>query len=82
MTTSRSAQAAADAIAARDIFAGRSRTHNLIDPAIAAEMMGKSRGAAVRTAYEVGQPLTVRAAINLMPDRFRNADLSSTSRRE
>lgn len=60
MTTSRSAQAAAEAVAARDIFAGGSRTHYLIDPAIAAEMMGRSRGAAVRTAYEAGEPLTAR----------------------
>jgi hypothetical protein len=57
------------------IFAGDSRTHYQVDPTIAAEMIGKPRGAAVNIAYEAGEPLAVRAAIDLMPDHFQNAHL-------
>jgi hypothetical protein len=57
------------------IFAGDSRTHYQVDPSIAAEMIGKPWGAAVNIAYEAGEPLAVRAAIDLMPDHFQNAHL-------
>jgi hypothetical protein len=55
------------------IFAGDSRTHYQVDPSLAAELMGKPQGAAINIAYEAGEPLAVRAAIDLAPDRFGDA---------
>lgn len=57
------------------IFAGDSRTHYQVDPAIAAEVMGKPPGAAINLGYEAGEPLAVLAAIQLKPDRFKDAYL-------
>jgi hypothetical protein len=57
------------------IFAGDSRTHYQVDPAIAAEVMGKPPGAAINLGYEAGEPLAVLAAMQLKPDRFKDAYL-------
>lgn len=57
------------------IFAGDSRTYYQVDPAIAAEMIGRQPGAAVNLGYEAGEPLAVLAAIELKPERFRDAHL-------
>ena len=57
------------------IFAGDSRTHYQIDPALAAELTGRPPGSAVNIGYEAGEPLAVLAAIDRAPERFRDAHL-------
>jgi hypothetical protein len=57
------------------IFAGDSRTQYQVDPALAADLMGKPHGAAVNIGYEAGEPLAVLAAIHRQPERFENARL-------
>jgi hypothetical protein len=55
------------------IFAGDSRTHYQVDPAIAAELRGKPPGYAINLGYEAGEPLAVLAAIRLKPEHFKDA---------
>lgn len=55
------------------IFAGESRTEYQVDPALAAEIMGKSTAANI--AYDAGEPLAVLAASRQYPNSFRNAHL-------
>jgi hypothetical protein len=55
------------------IFAGESRTVYQVDPDLAAQLMGKSRGGAVNIAYDAGEPLALEAAMQRAPDRFKNA---------
>jgi hypothetical protein len=55
------------------IFAGESRTVYQVDPALAAQLMGKPAGTAVNIGYDAGEPLAVLAAMHRQPDRFRNA---------
>jgi hypothetical protein len=57
------------------IFAGESRTVYQVDPALAAQLLGKPRGAVVNIGYDAGEPLALLAAIRREPDRFRNADV-------
>jgi hypothetical protein len=57
------------------IFAGDSRTYYEVDPALAAQLMGKPPGAAVNIGYEAGEPLAVLAAIHLAPERFEKTRL-------
>jgi hypothetical protein len=57
------------------IFAGESRTVYQIDPDLAAQLLGKPKGAAVNVAYDAGEPLALRAAMRRAPDRFQNADV-------
>jgi hypothetical protein len=55
------------------IFAGESRTLYQVDPDLAAQLIGKPKGAAVNIAYDAGEPLALLAAMRGAPDRFRNA---------
>ncbi len=55
------------------IFAGESRTVYQVDPALAAQLIGKPQGAVVNIAYDAGEPLAVLAAMRREPDRFRKA---------
>jgi hypothetical protein len=55
------------------IFAGESRTAYQVDPALAAELIGKPAGAAVNIAYDAGEPLALLAAMHREPERFRAA---------
>jgi hypothetical protein len=55
------------------IFAGESRTVYQVDPALAAELIGKPAGAAVNIAYDAGEPLALLAAMRREPERFRAA---------
>jgi hypothetical protein len=55
------------------IFAGDSRTVYQVDPALAAQLLGKPPGSAVNIAYDAGEPLALLAAMRGEPDRFRNA---------
>ena len=55
------------------IFAGESRTVYQVDPALAAQLIGKPQGAAVNIAYDAGEPLALLAAMRREPDRFRKA---------
>jgi hypothetical protein len=55
------------------IFAGESRTLYQIDPALAAQLIGKPPGSAVNIAYDAGEPLALEAAMRRQPDRFQNA---------
>jgi hypothetical protein len=57
------------------IFGGESRTGYQVDPALAAQLIGKPRGAAVNIAYEAGEPLALLAAMRRKPDRFQKADV-------
>jgi hypothetical protein len=55
------------------IFAGESRTYYQVDPELAAQLIGKPRGAAVNLAYEAGDTLALEAAMRRAPDRFGDA---------
>jgi hypothetical protein len=55
------------------IFAGESRTVYQVDPDLAAQLIGKPRGAAVNIAYDAAEPLALEAAMHRAPDRFLKA---------
>jgi len=55
------------------IFAGDSRTEYQIDPALAAQLLGKRDGDVVNIAYQAGEPLALLAAVRREPDVFRHA---------
>jgi hypothetical protein len=55
------------------IFGGESRTAYQVDPALAAQLIGKAPGAAVNIAYDAGEPLAMLAVMRRMPARFREA---------
>jgi hypothetical protein len=57
------------------IFAGESRTVYQVDPALAAQLIGKPPGAVVNIAYDAGEPLALLAAIHREPQAFRDAHL-------
>jgi hypothetical protein len=57
------------------IFAGESRTAYQVDPDLAAQLLGRPRGAAVNIAYDAGEPLALLAAMHREPASFRNADV-------
>jgi hypothetical protein len=54
------------------IFAGESRTYYQVDPAVAAQLIGKP-GSAVNIAYDAGEPLALLAAMRREPDAFLKA---------
>ena len=49
------------------IFGGESRTDYQVDPALAAQLIGKPQGAAVNIAYDAGEPLALLAAMRREP---------------
>jgi hypothetical protein len=55
------------------IFAGESRTVYQVDPALAAQLLGKPKGFAVNIAYDAGEPLALLAAIRRAPASFKKA---------
>jgi hypothetical protein len=55
------------------IFAGESRTVYQVDPALAAQLIGKPPGSAINLGYDAGEPLAMEAAMHRAPDRFRGA---------
>ena len=55
------------------IFAGESRTVYQVDPALAAQLIGRPQGSVVNIAYDAGEPLALLAAMRREPDRFLNA---------
>jgi len=55
------------------IFAGDSRTEYQVDPALAAQLMGRRAGDVVNIAYQAGEPLALLAAVRREPELFRNA---------
>jgi hypothetical protein len=55
------------------IFAGESRTVYQVDPALAAQLIGKPQGSVVNVAYDAGEPLALLAAMRREPDRFLKA---------
>src|SRR5712671_5660144 len=55
------------------IFAGESRTVYQVDPALAAQLIGKPQGSVVNIAYDAGEPLALLAAMRREPDRFIKA---------
>ena len=55
------------------IFAGESRTVYQVDPALAAQLIGKPQGSVVNIAYDAGEPLALLAAMRREPDRFLKA---------
>ena len=55
------------------IFAGESRTVYQVDPALAAQLIGKPPGSAVNIAYDAGEPLALLAAMKREPDLFLKA---------
>src|ERR1700726_2626745 len=55
------------------IFAGESRTVYQVDPDLAAQLIGRPKGATVNIAYDAGEPLALLAAMRREPDRFQNA---------
>jgi hypothetical protein len=55
------------------IFAGESRTVYQVDPALAAQLLGKPKGFAVNIAYDAGEPLALLAAIRRAPASFQKA---------
>jgi hypothetical protein len=57
------------------IFAGESRTVYQVDPDLAAQLIGKPKGAAVNIAYDAGEPLALLAAMRRAPDRFQRAQV-------
>jgi|SRR5665213_2599279 len=57
------------------IFAGESRTEYQLDPDLAAQLIGKPRGAVVNLGYDAGEPLAVLAAMRHEPESFRSAHL-------
>ncbi len=57
------------------IFAGESRTVYQVDPDLAAQLIGKAKGAAVNIAYDAGEPLALLAAMRRAPASFQKADV-------
>jgi hypothetical protein len=57
------------------IFAGESRTLYQVDPALAAQLIGKPAGSVVNIAYDAGEPLALLAAMHREPDRFKKAQV-------
>jgi hypothetical protein len=57
------------------IFAGESRTLYQVDPALAAQLIGKPSGSVVNIAYDAGEPLAFLAAMHREPDRFKKAQV-------
>ena len=57
------------------IFGGESRTVYQVDPALAAQLIGKPPGAVVNIAYDAGEPLALLAAIHRYPEAFADAHL-------
>jgi len=57
------------------IFGGESRTVYKVDPALAAQLIGKPPGAVVNIAYDAGEPLALLAAIHREPEAFADAHL-------
>ena len=55
------------------IFAGESRTEYQVDPDLAAQLIGRPRGAAVNLAYDAGEPLALLAAMRREPASFQKA---------
>ena len=55
------------------VFGGESRTYYQVDPALAAQLIGKPPGSVVNIAYDAGEPLALLAAMRREPDMFRNA---------
>jgi hypothetical protein len=55
------------------IFGGESRTAYQVDPALAAQLIGEPRGAAVNIAYDAGEPLALLAAMRHKRDLFQKA---------
>jgi len=55
------------------IFGGESRTVYQVDPALAAQLIGKPPGAVVNIAYDAGEPLALLAAIHRYPEAFADA---------
>lgn len=55
------------------IFAGESRTAYQVDPALAAQLIGKPAGAVVNIAYDAGEPLALLAAMRQEPEAFHDA---------
>jgi len=55
------------------IFAGESRTYYQVDPALAAQLLGKPKGFAVNIAYDAGEPLALLAAMHRAPASFQKA---------
>jgi hypothetical protein len=55
------------------IFAGESRTVYQLDPALAAQLLGKPKGFAVNIAYDAGEPLALLAAMHRAPAAFQKA---------
>src|SRR3954447_9040129 len=55
------------------IFAGESRTVYQVDPDLAAQLLGKPKGAAVNIAYDAGEPLALLAAMRRAPAIFQKA---------
>jgi hypothetical protein len=55
------------------IFGGESRTVYQVDPALAAQLIGKPPGSVVNIAYDAGEPLALLAAMRGEPDRFLKA---------
>jgi hypothetical protein len=57
------------------VFAGDSRTHYQIDPALAARLENLPEGKAVNLAYEAGEPLAFLAVVRRQPELFAQARL-------
>ncbi len=55
------------------IFAGESRTAYQVDPALAAQLIGKPAGAVVNIAYDAGEPLALLAAMRQEAEAFHDA---------
>ena len=55
------------------VFGGESRTAYQVDPALAAQLIGKPPGAAVNIAYDAGEPLALLAAMRRERDLFQKA---------
>lgn len=55
------------------IFGGESRTAYQVDPALAAQLIGKPQAAAVNIAYDAGEPLALLAAMRRERDLFQKA---------
>jgi hypothetical protein len=55
------------------IFAGESRTVYQVDPDLAAQLIGKPKGAAVNIAYDAGEPLALLGAMRRAPASFQKA---------
>jgi hypothetical protein len=57
------------------VFAGDSRARYQVDPLLVADLLGKRRGFAVNIAAVGGDATSLANAIDLTPERFRDADL-------